>query len=328
MSRQSNIKTKTYQEYLDTLNKNVLIQILDNYHINYKKGQKKQIYQKLVLENVNNIVKKTISFFQIDEYYNLKYLIKKKGKVTVKFNRLLLIFLQNLARNNLVIEVNDNTYYMPNELFSAYKKELKSKLTSKTIQKNTEEYNLIQGFIDAYGVIDFDIFYSEYSKKYKLLKPETLERINDLSKFYLEFNIFNDNKQSYLASNSIKSLKECKEYLKMPGDYAIYTNTELIEIHTFKYMEKFKSYRKFKRFINRNYEVSKSSFKIINKYILIPFMTNKQQNIDNSKDILSTLIDQYFEFNNQKAKDKLISLIENVALDYPKWNLKGKSERI
>ena len=327
MNKQGSNKIISYQEYLKSLNKNDLIYVLNLYHIPYKRNQKKQIYEELILENVDNIAKKTLHLFQMDEFYNLKFIIKKKGKLTVKFNHLLLAFLQNLVRNHLLIAVSDNTFQMPTEILLALKKEIKNKNVNKVIQKNTEEYNLIQGFIDAYGVIDFEWFYNEYSKIYKLSKEDTLERLNDLATFYLEFNLFNDKKKNYLASKIITSLKEAKKYVNKSGEYAIYTNEELINIHTFKYMESFKSYKKLKKFINRNYDVNKGSFKIINKYVLIPFMTNRQCDIEKAKEILSMLIDKYFEFNKQKNKNKLIDLIEKVAMDYPCWNLKGHRER-
>jgi len=134
-------------------------------------------------------------------------------------------------------------------------------------------------------------------------------------------------KNTYIASNIIKNLKQCKSILNKKTKYAMYTNEELISIHDFTYMSKYKSYKKLMKFIHRNYDVEKGSMKIVNKYVLIPFLTNYQLDKTASKEILSSLIDAYFEFNNKKHKNKFMALVENLALDYPSWNLKGHSER-
>ena len=122
-------------------------------------------------------------------------------------------------------------------------------------------------------------------------------------------------------------MKECKEFTKKDIDYAVYTAEELMSIHDFSFMTGCKSYKKLIKFINRNYYVEKGSFKIVNKYVFIPYLTNYQLNKEKALELLSGLIDDYFEFNNKKHKNKFMSLVENLALDYPSWNLKGHSER-
>ena len=313
----------TYKEYINSLNKNKLIEILDIYHIEYKKNQKKEVYENLILDNLNNIVNYTIGLFQNDEFINIKYIIKKKGYVKVKYNHLLLHFLNNLESKYLLKRISDNEFVMPNEILNYYKLKIKNKSTNSTIKKNTEEYSLILGFVNTYGVVEFDFFYQEYSKIYKLKKDEAIERLNKLSTFYHEFNFFSDKKKDYLASIVIKDLKECKKYIKLPGEYKKYTNNELIDIYNFKYISKFRTYKKLYKFIDKNYNVSKGSFKVINKYVLMPYIINYECGNEKALEILSELIDKYFEFNNDKYKEKFIKLVENLAKDYPSWRLKG-----
>ena len=236
--------------------------------------------------------------------------------------------MKNLERNKL-IKSEDKTFYLPKEFYDSFKRKIKNKKVVDKVKENTKEYNLILGFIDAYGVIDFDKFYDEYSKKYKITKEACLQRINDISNFYNEFRLYEDTqkKKNYLASVIIKNLKQCNKILNKKTTYAVYTIEELISIHDFTYMSKFKSYKKLMKFINRNYYIEKGSLKIINKYVLIPYLTNYQINKESSNNVLSDLIDSYFEFNNVKHKNKFVNLVENIALDYPSWNLKGHSER-
>lgn len=328
MKKQDENKLLTYTDYLEKLNKNDIVSILDLFHIEYKKNAKKQVYLDLVLENVNTIAKRTLDLFQIDEFHNIKLFIKKKGKVTIRVNHLLLNFMQNLKRHHLVI-CNDKTFYLPKELMTAYKAKLKNKKVIDKAKENTKEYNLILGFIDAYGAFDFDKFYEEYSKTYKLSREDALTRIKDIAVFYGEFRMFEEQKTQklYIASHIIKNIKQCKNIINKKVEYAVYTKEELIDIHSFEYMTKFKSYKKLMKFIKRNYYIEKGSQKIVNKYVLVPFLTNYQLNKDAAKEVLSTLIDSYFEFNNQKHKNKFMDLVEKIAGDYPSWYLKGHSER-
>lgn len=328
MAKQDKNKTLIYKDYLEKLNKNEILNILDMYRIEYKKNCKKQVYVELVLENINLIVKHTLDLFQIDEFYNIKLFVKKKGKIVIRVNHLLLDFMRNMEKNKLVISDN-KTFYLPKELLDSYKTKIDNKKIMAKIKENTLEYKLILGYVDVYGAIEFDKFYENYKEDYNFSNEDALSRLKNLANFYGDIRLYEDNKKKkvYLASNSIKSLNECKSIINKKSDYATFTNKQLMDIHDFTYMAKFKSYKKLIKFINRNYYIEKGSLKIINKYVLIPYLTSYQKNKDAAREIVSSLIDTYFEFNNKKHKVKFIALVENLALDYPSWNLKGHSER-
>ena len=142
-----------------------------------------------------------------------------------------------------------------------------------------------------------------------------------------EFKLIETKDKLYIASVVIKNIKTCNQILKNKKEYAVYTNEELISIHDFSFMNKYRSYKKLIKFIKRNYYVEKNNFKIVNNYVFIPFITQYQMNKDTGLKVLSTLIDQHFEFNNEKHKKKFIDLIEKMALDYPAWELKGHNRR-
>lgn len=315
-----------YKEYLEKLNKNQITCIMDKFNLSYQKNNKKDKLIETILDNLENVVDNALDIFQEDEYININYVIKRKGCVVVTINKLLTKFLNNLVDNNLMIIEDEEEYIMPSEIYNLFKDKLKKKSVINRIKSNTREYNLILGHIDTYGIIDFDYFYNNYAKDYKLTNEETLTRIKKISLFYKEFHIIEDKKKVYIVNNLIKNIKEAKEYLKNKN-YATYTNEELINIHNFKFMKKVRSYKKLVRFIESHYDVEKGSFKIINKFVLIPYLEQNQLNGDKSKELISNLADKYFEFSKEKYKVKFISLIENLALDYPSWSLRGYSER-
>lgn len=327
MAKKDIQKTLAYKDYLLELNKSDVTKILDTFQIDYKKNQKKEVYVEKVLDNVDKIVSDTLDIFQMDEYHNIKLLVKKNGKITIRINYLLGAFLENLERNKLIKEIKPKTYIMPKELVNGYKRKLKNKTTSVKIKETTYEYALIKGFVNTYGVIDFNRFYDVYSKKYKLQKDQTLERISFMSAFYEEIRLYESNNKKYLSHYAIKNLKACNAFIKKKGDYAVYTIEELISIYDFSFLNKCKSYKAVVKFIKRNYNVEKSNFKIINNYILSPFLTSYQQNREDAMKLLSDLIDKHFEFKNQKHKNKFMDLIEKVTEDYPSWSLKGYTQR-
>lgn len=320
-------KNKKYQDYLETFNKEDLITILDAYHIEYKKNQKKEQYIKLILENLNQMVDYMLDMFQTDEFNNIKYVVKHQGIVRVKFNYLLINFLDNLVRHKVVFQESANVYHLPIELCHIFKTKIKNKSIVKKFRENTHEYNLINGIIDAYGIVEFNYFYNIYSKQYKLQKENALARINNISSFYNEYQVYTDKKTSYLASNMFKRFKASQEILNNPTQYAVYTIDEYIAINNFNHLASKKAYKKLVKFIDRNYQIAKGSFKIVNKFILAPYFAEYQFDKENARLVLATLIDKYFEFKNDRQKEKIMDLIANVALEYPRWDLKGHSER-
>jgi len=317
----------TYEEYIKGLKKSELINILDHYKIKYTKSDKKLTLQKLILNDLNLWVKNAVNLFQNDELQNMKIVFKKKGKLSIRNNYILLQFLLNLKRHYLVFEIDTNNFYIPKDILKIFKEKLKSKKVSKTIKDNTIEYSLFMGIINTYGVVDYKYFYQVIKKKYNIEEKKVLDRLRILEDFYQEFKIYEDKKNIFLCSKEIDGIKECKKYYKIKEDYHLFSVEDYINLYNFKYLNHFRSYKKLIKFISRNYYLEKYQFKTVNKCILLPFLLVYQKNKDNSVHLLSNLIDKHFEFKNDKHKKKFVSLVENVALDYPKWDLKGYSER-
>ena len=239
--KKTNNELLTYKDYLKSLDKKSINKIIDLYHLDIKKSSKKEKCIEIILDNIHNIAHYTLSLFQQDEFANLKLLMKKRV-VQIKVNYLLKHFLEIMTKRFLVIKKSENEYYMPEELIVAYK--IKSKKIDSIINSNTKEYDLILGFIDTYGVVDFDYFYFNYSKEYKLSKEDALIRLENLAKFFEEFKIYTNGNKKYLSSINVKNLNELKTYAKRLGNYAVYTNDELRDFHTLKSLSKNKAYKK------------------------------------------------------------------------------------
>lgn len=323
------IKLTSYKEYLISLNNNELISILDTFKIKYKKNNKKDILISLITSNINQIGDTLLNYFQQDEYINMKYLIKKGGVVKVKIDYLMLSFLNNLNRNHIVIKLKDNEFMLPKELYNSLKKKIEDKSYDTIAKNNTKEYSLIQGVCLAYGAYNLKDFYKIYKELYSISEKEFEKRITDLKDFYKEFNIYNEgkNKNMYIASKEVTTLKTCKSLIKKNGKYKEFSANDLIKIYNFTYLDSYKSYKKLIKFISRNYYVGKGNFKIINKYILSPYLEANELDSKKANIMLNSLLEQYFEYNSKKHTERFAKLIEDVSLDFPSWKLLGYSKK-
>lgn len=317
----------TYKEYLGTFKKEDINKILDFYGIDYRKNLSKEKCIDLIISSLDNMINKSLDIFQNDELANLKYIVKKNGYIELRVNYLLSDFLNTLNRNYLAIKENDKTFIIPKDVLSIINKKINKKDVLDKIKENTSEYQLLLGFIDAYGVIDFEQFYNSYAKLYKLHHDDALERIKFYSEYFSEFKVYKEKTKYYLTSNNINNLKECKKYINKKENYKIYTNEELKDIHTFKYMEDFRSYKKLIKYIRTNYDINKNNIKVVNKWVLIPYLQEYQLDKNVAKDKLLELVDKYFEINTEKQKQKFATLAEGMAMDYPSWRLNGYSEK-
>ena len=321
-------KVKDYEYYLNKLKKEEIQIILNTYQIKHNKNLSKNMLIKLILENVDLIVEYALDIFQQDELYNIKLLVKKNGYMKVKINHLLLCFFEVLKRNNLLFSEDGIIFEMPSELVLSFKNKLKSKAVLNKIKSNADEYNLILGYIDVYGFRNFKHFYDIYFENYHLSYSDALQRIKKLAYFYGEFKIFVDKNNIYLSSNNIKTIKVGKEFIpKKKNEYKDFLPSELVAIHNFDYFNKKREYKKLKKFISKSYDVEKGSFKIINRFILVPYLIENQICNEDAYSLLSTLIDKYFEFNNEKHKNKFISLVEGIVNIYPSWKLNGYNKK-
>lgn len=324
------IRAKEQTSYKECLNKLILkdlINVLDIFKIEYNKKAKKDELISAITDNADSIVKHTLDLFKHSELLYIKYVIKKKGNIKIKSNYMLLNFMNNMIRWGLAFKKEESTFYIPVEIVLLFKKSIKSKKLLTKIKKNTKEYQLLHGIIDVYGVVDLDFAYEIFNNYCACDKKDLENRFNDLYLLYQEFNIIKNKKKTYISSSYFDTYKACSKLLNNKDSYETFSPKELIDISTFKYMNNYKSYKKLIKYIDRNYYLEKSTYEFFKKKVLEPYFLEYQNNKDKSKLVLSDLIDQHFEFSNDKNKNKFIALIEEAALDYPKWELKGKSER-
>lgn len=320
----------TYSEYLLELSKEEIERILNIFNIKYRKNSKKENLIKILDNSKEEIVKYSFNLFQSDELANIKLIIKSNGHLKPRTNYSLLYFLDNLNKKSLVKKIDENQYYVPKDILKCFKACLKDKETLKIIKSNTKEYNLIMGLLNTYGVLSYDKFYEMFNNILPCDKEYLWERLMILTDFYEEFDLFFSKKENYVCNKSFLNekgiqLKEIKKYANKKSVYKQFSAKELITMFSYKYMCKFKSFKKMLSFVKKNYYLDERDIKIFYKYIIIPYINDIQLD-SNSEDNLSKNIDKYFEYKNEKHKNKFINLIKGIVKDAPMWKYNGFSE--
>ena len=319
-------KLISYKEYLQKMNKKELMTILDTFVISYNTKDKVSTLITLILNDLDDILKETLSYFTTSEYQYLKYIIKKKGYIKLKSNVGLMLFCEKLTNLHFMNKISDNKYVLFKEVYKVYKIKIKQKKIIKKCQKNTQEWHLILGSTLAYGSLNFNDFYHIYLEKYQISEKDLQDYLYHLKSYSNAFNLYKEKDNLYLANKNLKNIKECQKYANYK-DKKSFSFKELQNLYTLKYLKKYKSYHKLQKFITDNYYVDKKSFNIVSEKVIIPYLEEYQIEKRKAYKILPELINKFFEFNTNKLQTKFMELITSLAKDFPNWNLKGYSER-
>lgn len=321
----------TYSEYLDGLSKEEMERILIFFNIKFRKNSKKENLVKILNNSAEDITKYSFNLFQSDELANLKLVLKNNGHIKPRTNYLLLYFLNNLNKKGIVKKVDDDEFYMPKDIQKYFKSHLKDKESLKIIKSNTKEYNLIMGLLNTYGVLSYDKFYEMFNNIIPCDKESLFERLMVLTDFYEEFELYFSKKENYVCNKAFLNekgiqLKEIKKYVNKKSNYKTFSSKELTNMFSYKYMSKFKSFKKMLSFVKKNYYLDEKDIKVFYKYVIIPYLNDVQ--IDNpiKEENLSKNIDKYFEYKNEKHKNKFMDLVKGIINEAPMWKYNGYSE--
>ncbi len=321
-----NNKLVSYDDYLNKLTKKELTSLLDAVEIEYDSKAKVSDLVALILDELDDIVSKTLNYFTLIEYRNLKLVLKKKGRVKLRTNVSLMQFCEMLTSRHLMYKIDDKNYLLFKEVYKQFKNKVAQKKVIKKCQKNSNELHLVLGAVLVYGAISLKDFYTIYVEKYEISENDLKDYLLGLKKYSNSFITYEEKDNFYIANKKIKNIKECKKYASAK-DRKLYSYADIEALYTLRYMKKYKSYRKLRKFITSSYYIEKDNFHIVVEKVIIPFIEEYQANKASANKVLDNLVDDYFEFNSSKYKEKIIALTNDFVKDYPNWKLKGYSER-
>ena len=322
----SKSKLISYEEYLNTLTQKELTAFLDTLEIEYNSKAPIADLIALILEELDDIIYKVLSYLTLEEYRMIKYIIKQNGNIKLRTNVGLMKFCEYLTSHHLMYKIEEKKYGLFKEVYNIFKVKIKQKRVLKKCKKNSNEFHLIMGSLLGYGARNLKDFYNIYCEKYEMTENGLKEYLISLERYNNSFGIYEDKDNIYLANIKVNDIKECQRYADAQ-DKAKYSASEIQGLYTLNYMKKYKSYRKLRKFINDSYYIEKDNFKVVVERILIPFLEEYQISRQNDNKLLEDLFADYFEFNSKKHQERFLNLVNELAKDYPKWVLGGYSER-
>ena len=301
---------KTFNDYLTNLKKDELNAIVDNYNrfatiYNEKnivtKGLKKEDIIGLIVKNKSTYVKYILSI--INNYDRNEI---EKGSYSKKIQRY-------LSKYKLLDE--------DNILFSDIKKTIDKLLKNSEFIKQMKNWdyinNIINGLIIAYGVVDTnyvkDILakYCDYEQTLALLKLGTQDYSIEKKK---------------IVSKLLTSRKRIDKYYS-DNSYKEFNIKELQKLGTNKYHYDIKEYKKLMSILKNYYVFKRKDIKFIDENIVIPYLYISINEEDIAKDALMTKLEEYFEFREDKLKERLYKQVDGIRDNFPLWEYRGFSKK-
>lgn len=302
-----------YKDYLKKLKRDEIVTIIKDYNsfstidstitpIEIKNVKKDKLI-KLLLENLKNYYKNIIMCMDLCDYNKLKNIIDHITNDTpceqkfIKYlaSKKILIDKENLVIANdckdiLIDLLNDGDIY-------------------NSILENVNVYRLSEGIINAYGSISVELFDELTSNKSSLVeKYYKKEYKMDSEKIY----------SSELPNDKATKLLKNKDLKK-------FTKDELYQLGTCTYHHNFKAYKKLIKLIKEYYIFKKEDLRFIDDYILVPYLY--VPSTKKNKELLDNNIVENFEIKEDKLKDKMIELINELKDELPNWSKRGYSEK-
>lgn len=312
---QSNIN---YKEYLNTLKKNDLINIVNDYNklcdiygllkID-NANSKKDTLIKQINDVKNEYIKAIIMSIDINSYKALKEFTKKNKKDVLNDNKDLINY---LVDKHVLWQTGE--LELPNDI--NLKAILKDKMIKKHIKDWSTIYNLVGGIIIAYGVVDIKYFNKLIDVVFE--KDKVLKMIDV---YYKKDYII---EKSKIISNKLTNKKRIDKYFK-DKKYKEFTTKEYIELGSSVYHHNIKAYKKLIRILKNYYVFKKKDIKFVDMNIIIPYLYNKINEEELAKNALEEIVVELFEFKNDKLKIKMLKEIEKIKLEFPLWELRGYS---
>lgn len=314
---------ENYSNYLENLKKDELNKIVKDYHEicdiydfeqgkNITKKNKKEIID-YITYNINNYIPSLIKLLDKNDYEILKNIIKNYKKLNnecIKENKQFFDYL--ISKQILFVS---KTTKMPKDIYNLIKATIIDKSTTKEITKNNYLYDLAKGLVIAYGVIDKKMFVDK-------LKKVDLKALLKIEYYYKKTYIIT---KDMVITKKITNKEKTKKYLNNTVCKE-FKNKELINLARLKYHHNLKSYKKLLKTLKNNYVFKTEDINFIDKELIIPYLYNSLSEEDSAYKKMLKKVDNLFEFNNDKLKNKIIKLIIDIRNNFPIWEYRGFSK--
>ena len=337
------IKDDNLNSYLNKYTKKELLRSMIFYHESNNKladiflldmKKKKEVIEYYV--NNQELIYSGLFEYMNKEYYQFFHkLVNKKGYVILNINDLdisigFILFLhQNLlAAINFHKKEETIEIYIPIDILKVLSKIIKKKEIKLNNKNNNDLRNNINALLDTYGLIELDVLYNIYNKKFgNITKKELLSKIR-------LFGLLDENIQLYGEANlflvcNISFDDEddafCFYYKREDGEYKIFDNKEdYYYISQGGYINKFEEIDKIVDILD-TYGIDEETEDYFIDFILLDYISTNQRDNELADKNLMHNLNNSFKFLNITDKIILKKLIEKLSNEFPSWYYRGYS---
>ena len=302
--------SKTFESFLNNASKQELTDIINHYN------EIAAIFDNMVLvpvglkkeEIINYLVNYKKSYVKdiLRTLNNKEFNEVVKGKYNIKLQRYLEeSFLLNEDKV-MYSDIKD----LVNEL-------VKDKSIVDITKKMSGVDSIVKGIVIAYGVIDTNYFkkilddFCDAEMLIGILKVKEHENYLIGSKMIL----------SKLLTNK----KRIERYYKN-DKYKKFSIIEFKELGLSKHHHSMKEYKKLMGTLNNNYVFNRKDIEFIDENIIIPYLYTSINEEDVAKDILVKKLEEFFEFREDKIRNKIYELVLGIRNNFPLWEYRGYSK--
>lgn len=301
------------------------------------------------LDEVTNFSKEQVIKMTKNNLYDIVFdslLGLSKGDIdfletmTTKGNSLILedetdfpfpLFLKNINTNILFEAYYDKEtsklyIYIQKSIYEEMKKILKSKLFINKFNKVVSLRADLEKIMDVYGIIEEKVIYKLYNKEFAKITLNEFRNLLNYITFGSGTILYNFvGKTKYIITLSNENSLE--DYLKNIDDsieYKLYDKSFYEDVHDLKYLKSLNSYQTLYKYLKSFYGLDLEEEGEVLEIIVVDYIYQMQENIDKKiaqKNVLSNM--NYFFDNSSKEKREILSYLNKIYYDYPKWQKRG-----
>ncbi len=282
-----------------------------------------------ILENLEVILRSYIKIIRINEIDQLKLAMNNNGK-KLDFNNIMMSlhfvnFLKVFSLAKVEYNKKDGSIkiFMPKEYIDIFNKTLKDKSLLAENKSNNEIFSFAESVIDTYGIITLSELHEIFEYEMFKIDIEEFEHIIASFNTYEEFYMYNYDEETLMCNVEFNDEDYALDfYDNQKGDYKKYNKKDYQKIADGSYAKNLKSYKKFIKYLDENYEGILEDLDTIDHFVVFDYICFAQMSIENADKAFRNNIVRILEADDDEIEE-LLRLVRDIFYEYPKWKKRG-----
>lgn len=295
------------------------------------KGKGKDKLIDFVVDDLPSIIKNNLLLTEEYDVEFLNNILKEGSPVVINAEELPLTFINNLGHHKLVHFCYDEKAGLINiniqkDIADEIKKILNNKSFTKEHKKIINFEDNIEMLLEIYGIIDNNRLYKMYNETFEKMDYKLFDDL-------LTYVVMKDNSISYKKINNTEytisidledeKLDKLLDYINNnEGDYKTYPKEFYISVMNREYLKSLKSYQLLYDYFLRDYDLDLDKDTDVFELVVVDYIYQMQISREQAKENILKNLDHFFDINS-KEKNIIISYLNKIYYEYPKWCKKG-----